>query len=293
LGDPYKSELPRITGSGKPYEFEYKPDGGGPDASRPEQDVPAQQKPAPQQEKPKPAPQPEQQSQEPPLSQETQPQDRPPNDPKQKQDRPEQDDYPSKEPSFEPRGGNGEHPVPVDQGDGGELGVSDIGHTILDFLGMVPLLGEPVDMINAGWYAIEGDMFNASLSMAAAIPGIGNLATGGKLAAKAAKAAKLGDTIKDISKVKSQANRLKRQFQSNQKGRNIFKKMSSRKKAKDATGKLPPQKKGEPRRTRQTMRKARVGSKSERHNLDQSKHFHDKIIKDGQDNVHYQFPDRF
>lgn len=73
------------------------------------------------------------------------------------------------------------------EGDNHDSGVSEIGHGILDVLGMVPLIGEPIDIINAGWYAIEGDMFNASLSMAAAIPGIGNLATGGKLLGKTTK----------------------------------------------------------------------------------------------------------
>ena len=58
--------------------------------------------------------------------------------------------------------------------------ISDIGHTVLDVAGMVPVVGEAADLANAGWYAAEGDFANAALSGAAAIPFAGNVATGAK-----------------------------------------------------------------------------------------------------------------
>lgn len=57
---------------------------------------------------------------------------------------------------------------------------SDIGHLILDGLGLVPVLGEPADAINAIWYAAEGNVVDAALSSAALIPFLGWGATGGK-----------------------------------------------------------------------------------------------------------------
>ena len=47
---------------------------------------------------------------------------------------------------------------------------SDTLHGVLDVAGLVPVLGEGADLINAGIYLAEGDKINASLSAAAAIP---------------------------------------------------------------------------------------------------------------------------
>jgi len=47
------------------------------------------------------------------------------------------------------------------------------GHMILDVIGLVPGLGIFADTLNAAWYAVEGDWANASLSAAAAVPGLG------------------------------------------------------------------------------------------------------------------------
>ena len=66
---------------------------------------------------------------------------------------------------------------------------SDLGHTALDLIGLVPVIGEPADALNAGWYAAEGDWVNAGLSLAAMVPMAGWLATGGKLGYKATNAA--------------------------------------------------------------------------------------------------------
>lgn len=61
---------------------------------------------------------------------------------------------------------------------------STIGHGVLDVGGLVPVLGEPADGVNAIWYAAEGDEVNASLSAAGMIPIGGWFATGGKLVNK-------------------------------------------------------------------------------------------------------------
>ena len=78
-----------------------------------------------------------------------------------------------------------------------KMSVSDIGHMGLDVVGMVPVVGEAADLANAGWYAAEGDMVNAGLSAAAAIPGAGNVATAAKWGKRAVDAA---DAIGDVSK---------------------------------------------------------------------------------------------
>lgn len=57
---------------------------------------------------------------------------------------------------------------------------STIGHGILDVAGLVPLIGEPADGINAIWYTAEGDYTNAGLSAAAMVPIWGWGATGAK-----------------------------------------------------------------------------------------------------------------
>ncbi len=56
--------------------------------------------------------------------------------------------------------------------------------TGLDVLGLVPGLGEPFDLINAGIYGARGDYLNAGLSLAGMIPIGGQAATAGKFAAK-------------------------------------------------------------------------------------------------------------
>ena len=52
----------------------------------------------------------------------------------------------------------------------------------LGALGMAPVVGEVFDLADAGISYARGDYPGASLSMAAAIPGIGNVAGAGKLA---------------------------------------------------------------------------------------------------------------
>lgn len=71
--------------------------------------------------------------------------------------------------------------------------LSDVGHTILDVGGLLPVVGEPADFINGLWYTAEGDALNAGLSYGAMIPGLGLGATGTKWGGKAA--AKGGDDV--------------------------------------------------------------------------------------------------
>ncbi|WMX44034.1 SpvB/TcaC N-terminal domain-containing protein [Streptomyces roseicoloratus] len=78
-----------------------------------------------------------------------------------------------------------------------------IGHTTLDVVGMVPVVGEAADLTNAGWYAAEGDYVNAGLSAAAAIPGAGyaaNAAKYGNRALDATQAAKNATNATDAAK---------------------------------------------------------------------------------------------
>lgn len=70
---------------------------------------------------------------------------------------------------------------------------SSIGHGILDVVGLVPVVGEVADGLNAAWYATEGDTLNASLSAAAMIPFLGWGATGVKAGLRGADAIKSVD----------------------------------------------------------------------------------------------------
>ena len=63
---------------------------------------------------------------------------------------------------------------------------SPILHDLLDMGGMLPGIGEPLDLINAGVYLLEGDKLNFSLSLAAVIPVAGNFATGTRMVGKTA-----------------------------------------------------------------------------------------------------------
>ncbi len=70
----------------------------------------------------------------------------------------------------------------------GLWGWSTIAHTALDVAGMVPVIGEAADLVNAGIYAVEGDWGNAALCAAAAIPVAGNAVTAVKMGRNAKKA---------------------------------------------------------------------------------------------------------
>jgi hypothetical protein len=71
--------------------------------------------------------------------------------------------------------------------DGGNW-FSDIGHLVLDGLGLIPVAGEAFDFVNGIWYYAEGNVLDGSLSMASCIPVLGWFSTGGKWARRGAKA---------------------------------------------------------------------------------------------------------
>lgn len=60
----------------------------------------------------------------------------------------------------------------------------------LDLAGFVPGVGAIPDLLNAAIYAVRGDNLNASLSLLAAVPGIGDAAAAAKIAGKGVKLAK-------------------------------------------------------------------------------------------------------
>jgi hypothetical protein len=56
----------------------------------------------------------------------------------------------------------------------------DLAHGLLDLAGLIPVVGEPADLINGVWYYADGDVINGSLSVGSAIPFLGYAAVGGK-----------------------------------------------------------------------------------------------------------------
>ena len=80
--------------------------------------------------------------------------------------------------------GGSEPPAPPAE----PVSVADRAHGILDLIGLVPVIGEPVDGINALWYAYDGDYISSGLSAAAMVPIIGWGASGGKALSRAARA---------------------------------------------------------------------------------------------------------
>ncbi len=65
------------------------------------------------------------------------------------------------------------------------MGFMDWVHGTLDVAGMVPVIGEVADGVNAGLYAAQGDYLNAGISLAGMWPAGGQAVTGTRLAVKA------------------------------------------------------------------------------------------------------------
>lgn len=65
------------------------------------------------------------------------------------------------------------------------------GHTILDAISVLPVVGIPADLVSTGWYSLEGDLANAGLSLAGVVPIVGDAATGGKVLKAFGKSAEL------------------------------------------------------------------------------------------------------
>jgi RHS repeat-associated protein len=74
----------------------------------------------------------------------------------------------------------------------------DYVQTAIDVAGLIPVVGEVADAVNAGIYQARGDELNAALSLAACIPVVGSAATVGKFAKKADN---IVDAARSLSKV--------------------------------------------------------------------------------------------
>ena len=71
----------------------------------------------------------------------------------------------------------------------------------LDGAGMIPLLGAVPDLLNASISALRGDWVGAGLSVVAAVPGVGDVVGGAKIAYKGAKiASKSTKAVKTVGK---------------------------------------------------------------------------------------------
>ncbi len=67
---------------------------------------------------------------------------------------------------------------------------SDVIHGVLDVAGFIPGVGAVADLANAGLYAAEGNWLDAGLSLASAVPGIGDTIALAKKSGKALKGLK-------------------------------------------------------------------------------------------------------
>ncbi|WP_019853909.1 polymorphic toxin-type HINT domain-containing protein [Actinopolyspora mortivallis] len=68
--------------------------------------------------------------------------------------------------------------------------LKEVGHGLLDAVGMVPIVGNVADGANCAWYSAEGKKTDAALSCAAAVPGAGQFATAAKYGKRAWNAGK-------------------------------------------------------------------------------------------------------
>lgn len=73
--------------------------------------------------------------------------------------------------------------------------VSQLGHTALDAVGEVPIVGSVSEGVNAVWYGAQGDYLDAGLSAASAIPGVGEGVDAMRLAKDGIGIAKDGETV--------------------------------------------------------------------------------------------------
>jgi len=73
--------------------------------------------------------------------------------------------------------------------------VSQLGHTALDAVGEVPIVGSVSEGVNAVWYGAQGDYLDAGLSAASAIPGVGEGVDAMRLTKDGVRLAKDGETV--------------------------------------------------------------------------------------------------
>ncbi len=62
------------------------------------------------------------------------------------------------------------------------------GHQILDFIGMIPVVGDVANIPNAAWYGLQGDWADAGVSLAGSVPLLGDSALGARIVADGGKA---------------------------------------------------------------------------------------------------------
>jgi len=72
---------------------------------------------------------------------------------------------------------------------------SQLGHTALDTIGVVPVVGSVAEAANAGWYAAQGDYADAALSGASAIPVVGDATDAARLTKDGIGIARDGEAI--------------------------------------------------------------------------------------------------
>lgn len=77
----------------------------------------------------------------------------------------------------------------------------DVFQTVLDVVGLIPVIGEPVDLVNGVIYLGRGKYVDAGLSFVAIIPVVGSVGTGGKLFTKGVKVVDTIDTVNDTRKL--------------------------------------------------------------------------------------------
>jgi hypothetical protein len=79
----------------------------------------------------------------------------------------------------------------------------DTVQTVLNFAGMIPVIGTAFDVANGAIYAARGDALNAALSFSSAIPVVGEAIGGARAVAKVAgkftDAAKLVDHLENVT----------------------------------------------------------------------------------------------
>ncbi|WP_436796388.1 DUF6531 domain-containing protein [Actinospongicola halichondriae] len=72
-------------------------------------------------------------------------------------------------------------------------GISGWIHGGLDVAGLIPAIGEVADLLNAGYYLVEGDGLNAGISAAGLIPFLGQGATSLRLAGRVSNASRVAE----------------------------------------------------------------------------------------------------
>jgi hypothetical protein len=108
---------------------------------------------------------------------------------------------------------------------------SDAGHLILDGVGLIPIVGEPADFVNAIWYESEGDHINSALSTAGMVPLLGWGATGAKVGLKVGKKT-VKHTLINPNTIKFTQDSIGKEFKNGQKLEDITKGLK--------TGKISP-----------------------------------------------------